>query len=270
MEVHTRSSGTMPEIYDHHLGPVLFGPYAADLTRRVTILPDGPVLETACGTGILTQRLRAHLPARTPLVASDLSDSMLEYARAKHGEIGHVEWEQADAGALPFPTASFAAVACQFGLMFVPDKKAAIHECRRVLVDGGLVALSVWDSFAHNPFARVADETIAGFFPTDPPRFYEEGPFGFHNPKVLRDLLDASGFGHVRIERVTLEALSPSAESFAVGLVHCNPAIKALEDRGGSPNPIVAAVAEALARLGGERPFRSTMQAIVATGRAGA
>ena len=264
-----RFAGSIPELYDRHLGPVIFEPYAEDLTRRVTRQPDGSVLETACGTGILTRRLRARLPARTLVVATDLSDSMLEYARAKHGKIGYVEWQQADAAALPFPPASFAAVVCQFGLMFVPDKKAAIRECRRVLVDGGLVALNVWDSLEYNPFARTVHETIAGFFPEDPPRFYERGPFGFHDRAVLRDLLDTGGFTQVRIDQVTLEARSPSAESFALGLVSGNPVTKEIEERGGSPSEVVEAVAGALARLGGERPFRSTMQAFVATGRAG-
>ncbi|MGH2360881.1 MAG: class I SAM-dependent methyltransferase [bacterium] len=268
MEAHTRFSGTIPEIYDRHLGPVLFEPYGADLTRRVSGHPAGPVLEIACGTGLLTRRLRAHLPERTPLVATDLSKSMLDYAREKHGGIRDIEWQQADAGALPFSSASFAAIACQFGLMFVPDKKAAIRECRRVLVDGGLVALNVWDSLDHNPFARIAHETIGGFFPTDPPGFYKEGPFSFYDPKVLGDLLDTHGFAQVHIDRVTLEAHSSSAQSFAIGLVKGNPISKVIEERGASHAQIVAAVTEALTRVGGDRPFRSTMQAFVATARA--
>lgn len=262
-------AGSIPELYDRHLGPVIFEPYAADLTRRVILDSDDPVLETACGTGILTRYLRAHLPPGARLIATDLSKSMLGYARETLGGVPSIAWQLADAAALPFSVAAFAAVVCQFGLMFVPDKKAAIRECRRVLIEGGLVALNVWDSPAHNLFARIADDTIAGFFPTAP-NFYKEGPFGFHDPKALRDLLDASGFTQVQIERVTLEAFSPSAESLAVGLVNGNPVIRAVRDRGGSPDPIVGAVAEALGRLGGDRPFRSTMQAFVATGRASA
>ena len=48
-----RFLGTIPELYDRHLGPVIFAPYAADLARRVAV-DSGPVLEIACGTGILT------------------------------------------------------------------------------------------------------------------------------------------------------------------------------------------------------------------------
>ncbi len=268
-ETNTRFEDTIPEHYDRHLGPVIFEPYAVDLVRRVTVRAGGPVLETACGTGILTQQLRAHLPPSSRLVATDLNEPMIDHARTKLGRAPSIDWQQADAAALSFPSASFAAVVCQFGLMFVPDKPAAFREARRVLIDGGLLAFNVWDSWAHNPFGRIAHETIAEFFPADPPNFYHV-PFGFHDPEVVSALLATHGFGHVEIERVTLEALSPSAESFAVGLVRGNPVSIAIQERGGSSTAIVQAVAAALARAGGDHPFRSTMQALVVTARAAA
>lgn len=268
-ETNARFEGTIPELYDRHLGPVIFEPYAIDLARRVAVHVDGPVLETACGTGILTQQVRAHLPSSVRLVATDLNEPMLDYARTRLGGAKHIDWRQADAAALPFSPASFAAVVCQFGLMFVPDKPAAFREARRVLIEGGLLTFNVWDGLAHNPFGRIAHETIAEFFPTDPPDFYQV-PFGFYDPSVLRHLLATYGFGQVEIERVMLEARSPSAESFAVGLVKGNPVSLAIQERGASLDPIVKAVTVALARVGGDHPFRSTMQAVIVTARAGA
>jgi SAM-dependent methyltransferase len=203
---------TMPEFYDRHLGPVLFGPYAVELTRRLSTTPEGPVLETACGTGILTRRLRARLSGGTRFVATDVSGSMLAYARRQHHGVPGIEWLAADAAALPFASGTFALIVCQFGLV----------------------------------------------------------PFGFHDRTALRELLAIAGFRRLQIEPVTLDAASRTAESFAMGLVHCHPAVKSLEERGGSATPIVAAVAAALTRLGGNRPFRSTMQALVVTARTGA
>jgi hypothetical protein len=72
------------------------------------------------------------------------------------------------------------------------------------------------------------------------------------------------------VSRVTLDACSPSAQAFAIGLVEGNPVSLAIRQRGGSPEPIVEAVATALAQVGGDQPFRSTMQAIIVTARAGA
>jgi ubiquinone/menaquinone biosynthesis C-methylase UbiE len=267
-ETNIRFTGTIPELYDRHLGPVIFEPYAADLARRVAAVQvDGPVLETACGTGILTQQLRTQLPSTTLLIATDLNEPMLAYARAKLGEGTQIEWRQADAAALPFPPASFAAVVCQFGLMFVPDKSAAFREARRVLMESGLLAFNAWDSLEYNPFGRIAHETIARFFPADPPTFYQV-PFGFHDAEVLPQLLAEHGFGQVQIERVTLEARSPSAYSFAIGLVKGNPVSNSIQERGLPFDPIVGAVAAALAHVGGDNPFQSIMQALVVTARA--
>lgn len=268
-EANARFLGTIPELYDRHLGPVMFVPYAADLSRRVTLTAAAPVLEVACGTGILTAQLRAHLPPAVRLVATDLNQPMIDYARSTSGALESIDWQLADAAALSFPSASFAALACQFGLMFVPDKEAAFREARRVLVKGGLLAFNVWGSFEHNSFARIAHETIGSFFSADPPNFYEV-PFGFHDPDVLRGFLEANDFGQVEIEWITLEARSPSAQSLAVGLVKGNPVSIAIQERGVALDPIVEAVEAALARAGGDRPFRSTMRALVVTARAGA
>jgi SAM-dependent methyltransferase len=266
-EANARFLGSIPELYDRHLGPVIFESYAADLAARVTVTTTAPVLEIACGTGILTQHLRARLSPDIPMVATDLNQPMIDYARAKPGMVGNIEWRTADAAALPFPAATFATVACQFGLMFVPDKDAAFREARRVLMQDGLFAFNVWGDFADNAFGRIAHETIASFFPANPPDFYRV-PFGFHDPAVLQRLLGANNFGHVSLAWVDHETLSVSARSLAIGLVKGNPVSIAIQERGGDLDAVVDAVEAALARDGGNQPFRSTMRALVVTARA--
>jgi hypothetical protein len=151
--------------------------------------------------------------------------------------------------------------------MFVPEKAAVFREARRVLSDGGLLAFNVWDSLEHNPFAHVAHETIGGFFPADPPRFYEV-PYGFSDPEPWLELLSAHGFADHELETVTLQARSPTAQHLALGLVQGTPVSNMIAQRDGDFDKIVAAVTAALARLGGEAPFRSTMRALVFTARA--
>ncbi len=255
-------TGSIPAAYDRFLGPMLFEPYAEDLTARLVVPGTAAVLELACGTGILTARLRRALPVTASLTATDLNEPMLAYARGKVPVSG-ITWQPADAAALPFPGAAFDAVACQFGLMFVPDKARAFGEVRRVLKPHGLFAFNVWLSLEENSFGRIARNTIARYFTSDPPTFYDV-PFGFHDVPTIRGLLRAARLNVVSCDQVELEARSPSAQDAARGLVTGNPVLLDVAERATAPaEEIVGAVAAALAAEGGTAPLRLPMRALV-------
>ena len=145
-------AGSVPELYERFLVPLIFQPYARELAARAAALAPRRVLETAAGTGVLTRALAAQLPADTHIVATDLNPPMLAEAERRLAD-PRVAWRQADALALPFDDAGFDVVACQFGVMFFPDKARAFAEARRVLRPGGLFVFNVWDAIATNEFA---------------------------------------------------------------------------------------------------------------------
>src|ERR1700710_2100947 len=93
-------TGNLPQLYDRELGDVMFSPYAADIARRLSNLTSGNLLETAAGTGIVTQALAASLPDAVDMVATDLNQPMLDHASSKPG-MARVRFKQADALALP-------------------------------------------------------------------------------------------------------------------------------------------------------------------------
>ena len=115
-------AGSIPEIYDRLLVPLIFESYALDLAKRLAKTDPRDVLETAAGTGVLTRALASRLPAHARIVATDLNRPMLNHAMARQSNDGRIEWKQADGLALPFEDQSFDVVACQFGVMFFPDK----------------------------------------------------------------------------------------------------------------------------------------------------
>jgi ubiquinone/menaquinone biosynthesis C-methylase UbiE len=257
--------GSIPESYERHLGPVIFAPYADDLVRRLLAAhSSGPVLETACGTGILTRRLHDALDPDVAITATDLNEAMIAHARDAVGVARRIVWRQADATNLPFDAGMFGAVVCQFGMMFMPDKNAAVREARRVLNRKGWFGFNVWCGWADNAFGRLAHETITGFFPSNPPTFYQI-PFGWNDPKVIEGLLKANGFTRIELTRVTLEAVAESARHFAQGLVEGNPVVHSIRDARLNVAPIIDALAAALAKEGGDKPFRSPMHALVAS-----
>lgn len=265
---------SVPEMYDRHLGPLLFDQYARDLATRLTASerPVRKVLEIAAGTGILTEQLAGLLPAEAAIVATDLNPPMLAVAQKRlegHASSSRIEWREADATTLPFPDASFDAVVCQFGVMFFPDKPRAASEAHRVLEPGGRWLFNLWGSLEENPIARIAHETVTGYFPEDPPQFYKV-PFSMHDEESTRELVAGAGFSDVSVIPVRFTAQAPSAKHAAIGLVRGNPILAAIEERGTvGADEVIEAVAAALARELGDNPMRAPMLAYVVSGRRG-
>ena len=266
-EQHAAFVGTIPANYDRYLGPIFFHQYADDLAARLPVTRGMRVLEIACGTGIVTERLLRRLGGQGTLVATDLNDAMIAHARTRILDDPALEWRQADGTSLPFPDRSFDAAVCEFGLMFFPDKLKGVREVFRVLRPGGLYLFNVWDRMERNPVARIAHETFRAFLPDDPPQFYQT-PFSLHDPAVVRGFLDAAGF--VDVERTTVEKTgrSASAAETAIGLVEGNPVYGTIMERRPDALPdIKAAVARKVAAELGDHPVRCPLSAHVFSAR---
>lgn len=61
----------IPQLYQRHLVPLIFEPYAVDICRQVADVRPNAVLELAAGTGAVTRHLAARLPSAVALVATD-------------------------------------------------------------------------------------------------------------------------------------------------------------------------------------------------------
>ena len=73
-------SGSIPQLYESHLVPLIFEPYAVDMACRVAAGASSwtRLLEVAAGTGVVTRALASALPASVAIVATDLNPPMLE------------------------------------------------------------------------------------------------------------------------------------------------------------------------------------------------
>ena len=227
-------AGSIPELYERYLVPLIFEPYARDLAKRLVEIQPRWVLETAAGTGVVTRAIAARLPASTRIVATDLNQPMLNHAKARQSEDGRIDWKPADAQALPFEEQSFDAVACQFGAMFFPDKVQGYKEARRVLKPGGRFIFSVWDKISENEFADVVTQELAKVFPDDPPRFLARTPHGHHDMEKVRADLRSAGFSEISVDAVDERSKASSPRDPAIAYCQGTPLRNEVEARDAS------------------------------------
>ena len=227
-------TGSIPQLYEQYLVPLIFEPFADDIVSRLAAHPLTRVLEIAAGTGVVTRRLATALPGHVEIVATDLNQAMLDQAAAI-GINRLIEWRQADAMQLPFPDESFDAVICQFGVMFFPDKSKAMGEARRVLRPGGVFIFNVWDRIEENEFADVITTAMEGMFPEDPPRFLVRTPYGYYDRGAIERDVAGGGFSAgAAVATVTARSRASSPRVPAIAYCEGTPLRAEIEARGAS------------------------------------
>ena len=262
-----RFAGSIPRIYESHLVPLIFEPYAIDLAARVVAARPARVLEIAAGTGVVTRHLASTLPPDATLVATDLNPPMLAIA-AERGTSRPVQWQQADAMQLPFDDDAFDAVVCQFGAMFFPDRAKAFAEMKRVLRPGGTLLFNVWDRLEDNEFPYVVVQALATVFPQDPPDFVARVPHGYHDRAVIEADVRGGGFDAPTIDTVTARSRAASARLAAIAFCQGTPMRSEIEARDASRLDEATDVAErALVQRFGSGAVDGRIQAHVVTVR---
>jgi len=254
-------TGSVPELYTRHVGPIFFEPYAADLAGRLKGLLSGKLLETACGTGIVTRAIAAALPDTVSITATDLNQPMIDFAKLQPG-VERVRWRQADAQDLPFPEQTFDVVVCQFGVMFFPDKEKAYREALRVLKPGGRFFFNVWDRVESIDLVFVLNNSLTKMFPDNPPRFIERTAMGYHDVAKIRADLAQAGFMESTVDTRTLPCRADSAQNVAFGLVQGTPIVAEITERDPAGfDKVVNAATQAIAERFGPGPIEASMQA---------
>jgi SAM-dependent methyltransferase len=258
-------AGSIPELYQQFLVPLIFESCARDLAERIAGINPGDVLETAAGTGVLTRAIASRLAAHAHIVATDLNQPMLDRAMALSDD-DRIEWQQADALALPFEEQSFDVVACQFGAMFFPDKVQGYREASRVLKAGGRFVFNVWDRISENEFADVVTQALATLFPDDPPRFMARTPHGYHDVARIRGDVAAAGFTGISVDAVEARSRAASARDVAIAYCQGTPLRTEIEARDADGlERATQHATEALARRFGDGAVDGRIRALAIT-----
>jgi ubiquinone/menaquinone biosynthesis C-methylase UbiE len=170
------------------------------------------VLDLACGTGLVTFRAAALVGALGRVVATDISQKMVDRttAEASRRGLAHVHAARMGAEAIEYVDGSFDVVLCALGLMYVPDVPLALREMHRVLAPGGRAVAAVWGARNRCGWAEIFPIVEARVQSDVCPMFFQLG-----TGDALADSFTRAGFARVTSDRLSTELLYENGDAAA-------------------------------------------------------
>ena len=181
------------------------GPATEAMLHAAGVTRGSHVLDVAAGAGGQTLAAAHRAGSTGRVIATDISPTILAYAAKVAAQTGltNVETREADGEALDiFPAASFDAVISRVGLIYFPDKQAALTGMHRALRNGGRIAAIVYSTAERNAFFSLPVSIIRRRAQLPPPAPGQPGPFSLGSPDVLERALTEAGFTDVQVETV--------------------------------------------------------------------
>lgn len=213
-------NGTGPENYEKFFVPAIGAPLAKDLVASACLQPGERILDVACGTGVVTRLAAKQVGQPGSVAGLDVNPGMLSVARSVTPNEFAIDWYESSAEAMPLPDASFNVALCQMGLQFIPNKRKALEEIRRIVQPDGRVVLSLPGPtpalFADlgEALAKHFDPNCAGFVNV---------VFSLHDADELRGLMSDAGFADVEVQKTNKTLRLPAPQDFLWQYIHSTP-----------------------------------------------
>jgi len=175
------------------------------------------VLDVAAGAGDQTLDIAQRVGPDGYVLATDLSGSILEFAKgnARRAGYGNVGTLVADGESLQIDEGGFDATVCRLGLMLFPDPRQGLREMYRALKPGGGVCTIVFSRPETNPCVTTLLSTAlkhAGLPPRDP--YQPGGLLSLGKPGLIDEMFRGAGFKDVATTRMDAPFRLPSAQDY--------------------------------------------------------
>ena len=210
-------AGDAPAAYSR-FNVKIMEPWTDDLIRSANCRDGDRVLDVACGTGVVSNRISLVTTKHCSITGIDVNEGMLNVARRNP----QMTWHLGSATELPFEADSFEVVICQQGLQYFPDRPTAMREMARVLVPNGRLALNVWGALDRQPGLLAIVETVGEFLGQDSQAALAMA-YSLNTRQELHRLAGDTKLRnvHVRFEHRTMRY--PNAADYVAGFMGATP-----------------------------------------------
>ena len=171
------------------------------------------VLDVAAGAGGQSVAAARRAGPQGRVLATDISAGILALAQRRfdQADLANAATRVMDGENLAVAEGHYDAVISRLGLIYFPDRAAALGSARRALRPGGRLAAVVYAAAADNGFFSVPVSIIRRCAGLGPPLPGQPGPFSLGGDGVLEQELYAAGFTDVQVRVIDAPLRLPSA-----------------------------------------------------------
>lgn len=200
----------------HRWGPTIedwLGTATDRMLDAARLTEGGRVLDVAAGAGGQTLAAARRVGPSGQVLATDIAPAILGYAAKAASEAGltTVSTRALDGENLAVAPGAFDAVICRVGLIYFPDRRAALAGMHAALRPGGRLSAVVYSTADRNAFFAIPVGIIRRRAQLPPPAPGQPGPFSLGAPGVAEQALDEAGFREITVEAVPSPLRMPSA-----------------------------------------------------------
>jgi SAM-dependent methyltransferase len=229
---------------------ILLGPVADILIDRAKPVSGERVIDVGCGSGATAIAFGRKVAPSGHVFGIDVSNPMLERARASAPKDLPIDFVLADATVYPFDPQSVDLPASRFGVMFFADPVLSFTNMRKALRPSGRLAFACWREPRENPWMLAPLQAVYKHVPKLPPQGPEDpGPFAFASEERVNRILSAAGFTNIAMEPYPLSldiAIGGGLDAAVQSVLGIGPSNRALE---GQPAEIRAAAIQSIREM---------------------
>jgi len=193
-----------------------YGEVTRQMLDLARIQPGQRILDIAAGAGEPAVSAAERVGPGGYVLATDISEGIVELALQVARERGllQIEARAMDGEKLDLPDASFDAVLCRLGLMYMPHPVMALREWRRAVRAGGRVAVVCFSTPDRNSWGALPASIIRRRAQLPPPVPGQPGPFSLGAPGVLEGVFRQAGFSDPEVRAVPVPHRTASSAEY--------------------------------------------------------